>query len=154
MVQYGLVEVARRGAWADKRPVTPGVGERRMARLICIGMAILTLLLLPGCRGCRQGPPPKDKTAEEVEKEREELRKRELELAKPNFEAKYIVSRPSYSPPSSGLSVGACGYKPGHWTCVALEDAKANHFDFVGELELAPPTTRAIRCRLGPRPSS
>ena len=67
-----------------------------------------------------------------MEKEREELRKRELERAKPDFEAKFLVSRPAV-----GRSVGDCSYKPGHWTCVSLEDALANHFDFVGELELA-----------------
>ena len=101
-----------------------------MARLVCIGMTLALLLLLPGCSGCRQAPP-KDKTAEEVEKERLELEKRDRERAKPDFETKLLVSRPPVGP------VGNCRYKPGHWTCVALEEAKANHFDFVGELELA-----------------
>ena len=77
-----------------------------MARLICIGMTLALLLFLPGCGGCRQ-TPPKDKTAEEVEKEREELRKRELERAKPDFEAKFLVSRPS-----AGRVAGTAGTSP------------------------------------------
>ena len=68
-----------------------------MWRLISIAATLALLLLLPGCRGCRQAPP-KDKTAEEVEREREELQKRELERAKPDFEAKFLVSRPLSGP--------------------------------------------------------
>jgi len=102
-----------------------------MARLISIGMTLALLLFLPGCGGCRQ-TPPKDKTAEDIEKEQEEREKRERERLKPDFEAKFLLSRPS-----SGLTAGNCWYKPGHWTCVSLEEAKANHFDFVGEMELA-----------------
>jgi len=29
-------------------------------------------------------------------------------------------------------------YKPGHWTAVSLEEAQANHFDFLGELAIWP----------------
>ncbi len=46
-----------------------------------------------------------------------------------------------------------CYAKPGHWTCVSLEEVKANHFDFVGELEVtADRPRRATRCRSGDTP--
>jgi hypothetical protein len=40
------------------------------------------------------------------------------------------------SRPPVGSSRAGCGVKPGHWACAALEDAKANHFDFADELEM------------------
>ncbi len=106
-----------------------GLGGDRMGRLIGIGLTFM-LLLLPGCQGCHQ-TPPKNKTAEEIEKEREELRKKQLEAAKPDFEARFLVTRPTTGRPAG------CWFKPGHWTSLALEDAVANHFDFVGQWELA-----------------
>ena len=100
-----------------------------MARLICIGLLLTLMAFLPGCGGCRRTPL---KTPEEIEKEELERKKEEEERAKPDFEVKFLVSRPPSERPMIGYYA-----KPGHWTCVALEDAKTNHFDFVGELELS-----------------
>jgi hypothetical protein len=101
-----------------------------MVRWIGIGFLLGLLLCLPGCGGCRQ-EPEREKTQEELEKEIIE-RKKEAERKKPDFEANRLVSRPPL-----GRSILGCGVKPGHWSCVALEDAKTNHFDFVGEMELS-----------------
>ena len=92
MLKHNLLSPREARRYAEREGV-PGRVEGRMARLISIGMTLALLLFLPGCGGCRQ-TPPKDKTAEEVEKERLELEKRELERAKPDFEAKFLVSRP------------------------------------------------------------
>ena len=102
-----------------------------MARLICIGLLLTFLAFLPGCGGCRPAPE-QPKTPEELEKELLERRKKEAEAAKPDFESKYLISRPPVGRPVIG-----CFAKPGHFTCVSLEEVKANHFDFVGELEVA-----------------
>ena len=102
-----------------------------MARLICIAVLLTLTAFLPGCGGCRHTSDA-DKTPEELEKELLERKKQEAERAKPDFQAKFLVSRPPTERPTMG-----CFAKPGHWTCVSLEEAKANHFNFVGELELA-----------------
>ncbi|MFZ1933541.1 MAG: hypothetical protein WCB27_21815 [Thermoguttaceae bacterium] len=100
-----------------------------MARLICIALLLTLAAFLPGCGGCRSTPP---KTPEELEKEELARKKEEEERAKPDFDPNcHIVSRPPLGRPTLG-----CFAKPGHWACVTLEDAKTNHFDFVGELEL------------------
>ncbi len=93
------------------------------------------MVFLPGCGGCRQAPD-KPKTPEELEKELLERKKREEEAKKPDFQAKFLISRPPTGS-SSEVQIGSW-YKPGHWTCVSLEEVKANHFDLLGELELTP----------------
>ena len=103
-----------------------------MTRLITIAMLLMLMAFLPGCGGCRHNPD-EDKTPEEIAKELLERKKKEAERAKPDFESKpFLASRPPAAPPEVG-----CFAKPGHWTSVALEDVVANHFDFVGELEMA-----------------
>jgi hypothetical protein len=100
-----------------------------MARWIGIGFLLAVALLTPGCSGCRR-EPDRHKTQEEIEKELIE-RKKEAERLKPDFEVNSLVTRPPV-----GRSKIQCGVKPGHWTCLSLEDAKANHFNFGGELQL------------------
>jgi hypothetical protein len=90
-------------------------------------LILLLLVLLPGCGGCRQPP---EKTPEEIEKELLEKKRKEAEKPKPDFEANRVTTRPP-----SGQPVGSW-YKPGHWTSAVLENARANNFDFVGEMEV------------------
>ena len=71
-----------------------------MARLICIGLLLTLMAFLPGCGGCRRAPP---KTPEEIEKEELERKKEEEERAKPDFEVKFLVSRPPSERPDERL---------------------------------------------------
>ena len=98
-------------------------------QLICFGLIVLFLAMLPGCGGCRQDPA-KEKTQEEIEKELMERRRKEAEKPKADFEAKGVSTRPP------AAQVVGTNYKPGHWTGAVLENALANNFDFVGEMEL------------------
>ncbi|MCE5269599.1 MAG: hypothetical protein LLG00_17110, partial [Planctomycetaceae bacterium] len=102
--------------------------------LLCFAIAFFLALLLPGCGGCR-ATADKDKTAEDLEKERLERKKREEEAKKPPLSAESLISRP----PAGAVGMPQFAwYKPGHWTSVSLDAVKANHFDLLGELELTP----------------
>jgi hypothetical protein len=118
--------------------------EKRMTRLICTGLLLMLVAFLPGCGGCRH---VRAKTAEEIEKEELEKKREEEERNKPDFEAKYFASRPPIGQVAAGYYA-----KPGHWTCVALEDVKANHFDFVGEFELTATDSSGAPLRIGDTP--
>ncbi len=110
---------------------------------------LLLTTALPGCGGCWNWRPWRSKTLEEMEKEREELAKREEEKKKrkEDFVPGPLVAYPHVSrlieidgPRSKNveqslLSEINCLYKPGHWTGVTLA-AKANNFDFLGDLEI------------------
>ena len=91
--------------------------------------AMLALLVaLPGCRGCRQSPA---ETPEEAAKRlAEERAKKERLKPKPDFELK-LVSWPCNRGKLSN------SVKPGHWSSIALAEAKTNNFDFVGDWEMA-----------------
>jgi hypothetical protein len=116
-----------------------------MARLICIGVLLALMAFLPGCGGCRSAPT---KTQDEIDKEELERKKAEAERLKPDFEVmKSLISRPP-----TGRPVLGCYAKPGHWTCVSLDDVRANHFDFVGELEVASTDTDGSPLRIGDTP--
>ena len=102
--------------------------ERRRWRvlraIVCFGLILLTAAGTPGCSGCRKDAV---KTPEEEEKE---LAKKK-EKPKDPFEARRLIAQPS-----AGKQAGTwC--KAGHWTGVSLEDAKANDYDFVGDMEIA-----------------
>ena len=91
--------------------------------------------------------PWRAKTPEELEKEEIERRAKLAKKAKPDFYTGWLVAYPQVSrlrdpdePRPNGPERLAseqfhCLYKPGHWTSTTLA-AKANHFDFVGELEI------------------
>lgn len=112
---------------------------------------LLLLTLFPGCGGCWNWRPWRAKTLEELEKEREEAAKREEEKKKrkEDFVPGPVVAYPYLSHliefdgrrpkgkdlEQSILSEINCLYKPGHWTGVTFA-AKANNFDFVGDLEI------------------
>ena len=100
--------VRRFGQWYTECVRLGGGGmEKRMARLICIAVLLTLMAFLPGCGGCRH-PSDADKTPEELEKELLERKKQEAERAKPDFQAKFLVSRPPTERPTMG-----CFAKPG-----------------------------------------
>jgi hypothetical protein len=109
-------------------------GRRRLLPLGLIGLALAMAVLAAagGCGGCR-------KDAAQAEKEREkklaEERAKKKEEPKPDFEVSPLVARPTGRLPVARTEPLGAAYKPGHWTTVALE-AKANNFDFVGDLEI------------------
>jgi hypothetical protein len=100
------------------------------------------LLGAPGCGGCRTSVS-QPQTPEELEKQLEERKEKLKEKKKPDFEPPdaILVAQPyetSAEQPHQPLqrSNAPCRCKPGHWTAVGLP-LKANHFDFLGDLELA-----------------
>lgn len=94
----------------------------RFALGIAIGMGAL---LMSGCQGCRE----KEKTAEELRKEKEEKEQRE----KPNFETEAAVTYPGQY--TDVIRRNRC--KRGHWTTVDFR-VKSNHFDARGEMTATP----------------
>ncbi len=109
----------------------PATSERNNLVLWAL---LLTLLLpmAPGCSGCRdsssssQSPPGKDK---ENRKREEEQKKKDKPKPKPDFEKLKLTALPH-----DGQDLTQ-GVKPSHWVSATL-DAKANNFDFSGDLEV------------------
>ncbi len=122
-----------------------GAGPRRVGqgvRLACAVLAAAVLAVpLAGCGGAA-------KTSEEARKELERLKK---EKPKPPFDQMRVFAEPnerSHTPPKvldkdgkekepEGQIIVRNAIKPGHWTGVLVE-AKANLFDFSGELVSEP----------------
>ena len=100
--------------------------------LVCLALGLALLASVPGCGGCRKDPAQAEK---DREKKLAEERAKKKEEPKPDFEVDRLMARPT-SRLTAGRSepLGAL-YKPGHWTAATLE-AKANNFDFVGDLEI------------------
>jgi hypothetical protein len=110
---------------------------------------LVTLWLVPlvGCSGCwSSNPAPKKLTAEEELEEREKKKKKLAEKPKPDFEMAPTIILPN----EVGQDVEDDGNekkasapkvvfytKPGHWVA-GLQLAKANNFDFQGELRTFP----------------
>ena len=108
------------GAWRQKQDWP--------ARWLLLAAMLALLAALPGCRGCSQSPP---ETQEEIEKRlAEERAKKEKLKPKPDFEMKGFVSWPCNRGKLSN------SLKPGHWSSIALAEAKTNNFDFVGDWEM------------------
>ena len=89
-------------------------------------------LIMPGCGGCTQ-------TSKEIEearakKEKELLNEKDLlkkkEKPKPDFEPVKLRVLPQKTDETEAHRLLV---KPGHWTA-AVEEMKANNFDFVGQL--------------------
>lgn len=134
----------QRGSQCGGGPVFP-----RYA--VYLVFCLLLLTVFPGCGGCWSWRPWRSKTLEELEKEREEIAKREEEKKKrkedfvpgPVVAYPYVSRLIEFEGPrpknrdleQSLLSEINCLYKPGHWTGVTFA-AKANNFDFVGDLEI------------------
>jgi hypothetical protein len=111
---------------------------------------LVTLWLIPlaGCQGCWSSTPPGGKklTAEEELEEKEKKKKKLAEKPKPDFEIQPTIVLPN----ESGQDAEDDGTekkptapkvvfftKPGHWIAGA-QLAKANNFDFQGELRTFP----------------
>ena len=105
------------------------------------------LIPLVGCQGCWSNPANKKLTAEEELEEREKKKKKLAEKPKPDFELQPTIILPN----EVGQDVEDDGNekkepkapkvvfytKPGHWVA-GLQLAKANNFDFQGELRTFP----------------
>ncbi|MBN2578552.1 MAG: hypothetical protein JXB10_06125 [Pirellulales bacterium] len=97
----------------------------RGGTLLLGGILLGVLLALPGCRGCNSD----DSDAEKQKKE--EAEKKKKEKPKPPFQWGKEFTEPT-NRRQAGLPC-----KPGHWAGYYHEQVKANHFDFVGEMELS-----------------
>jgi hypothetical protein len=87
---------------------------------------------LPGCSGCWGGSTTADAKKKEEEEKEKELKRKKLEKPKDDFEPLAVRMLPSKEP-SPADKVPNIQVKPGHW--IALQEtAKANNFDFQGEL--------------------
>lgn len=97
---------------------------------LCLGM-----IALPGCGGCwnddTTASAKKKKEDEEKAKEKQK-KKKKAEKPKPDFEPLRARMLPSNDPTAAQRVPDVRG-KPGHWMAVAVT-AKANNFDFPGEL--------------------
>jgi hypothetical protein len=110
-----------------------GTGRRLLLGWICLAWGLAMLAAVPGCGGCRKESPQAKKEREK--KEAEERAKKKKEQPKPDFEVGRLTARPTSSLPAERTEPLGAAYKPGHWTAVTLE-AKANNFNFVGDLEI------------------
>jgi hypothetical protein len=100
---------------------------RRQSTLVWLLLAAL-LITLPGCSGCSQDPLDDAAENDPAKVEKEMLKKKEK--PKPDFEAIKLTVIPQ----KSGEGESRIRFvKPGHLTA-AVEETKANNFDFVGQL--------------------
>ena len=107
---------------------------------IVLALAVLSLITLPGCSGCRSDVN-KPKTAAEKKKEEEEKEKakkkklaeqeKKKEKPKPNYQSAEARVRPTDQSKQPQRA------KPGHWFSVS-QTFKANNFEFRGDLVRAP----------------
>ena len=95
---------------------------RPLLLLVC-----LSALTVPGCGGCSQDEITQAEREAKEKKRLEELAEERAER-KPPFENTRAIVLPS--DPNMGIG----GVKPGHWVST-IQRMRANHFDFVGELE-------------------
>jgi hypothetical protein len=105
--------------------------------LLLLSLLAVGLVSIPGCSGCNFGgsgstPSDEKKTDEETLAELEKRKKKLEEKPKDDFEPLSVRMLPS-NDPSPSLKQPLILVKPGHWVAVS-ETAKANNFDFAGEL--------------------
>ena len=104
-------------------------GSRKVSWTVWLLIICLSATLaLPGCGGCSSEMSDADREAA-AEKLKEELKK-EHEKPKPDFEPVKLRVIPQKT---DEKDVQRKLVKPGHWTA-AVEETKANNFDFVGQL--------------------
>ncbi len=129
-------------------------GILRPGRLLP-AVVLAMLLCAPGCGGCRTSVS-QPQTPEELEKQLEARKEKLQEKKKPDFEPPdaMLVAQPYETAPEQPhqplqRTNAPCRCKPGHWTAVGLP-LKANHFDFLGDLEVAAASdTRGTASPLG-----
>jgi hypothetical protein len=92
-------------------------------RKFLLAFLLLAMLLIPGCGGCTDEP-----IDEEAKAAAKEKLKKEKEKPKPDFEPPKLTIVPQKTDVAAVRPV-----KPGHWTA-AIEEMKANNFNFVGQL--------------------
>ncbi len=97
--------------------------SRNRVRLVCLA----ALLALPGCHGCTKTELP---DSEAALKKRMDAALNEKEKPKPDFDPIKLTILPQKT---DGKEIVRRLVKPGHWTAV-VEETKANHFDFTGQL--------------------
>ena len=111
-------------------------------------LVTLSLLPLVGCGGCWSSNPQnaKAKTPEEELEELEKKKKKAAEKPKPDFEMQPTIILPNevgQDVEDDGTNKPATApkvvffTKPGHWVA-GMQQAKANNFDFQGELKTYP----------------
>src|SRR5262245_19934173 len=136
----GLPEgLPRKGRGTLREPQPPSA-------LWLLALLLAVLLTAPGCSGCNWGgsgttaKAKKGKDDKKDDKKRDELEESELEKKrtkkkekpKDDFEPLLVRMLPSNDPTPS-IKTPLSYVKPGHWMAVS-ETAKANNFDFPGEL--------------------
>lgn len=92
---------------------------------------LASLVVLPGCGSCSSGPP---KTAEELAEEAKKLKEEEAKKKKEEKKPDFVFGRLTLQPGTRGAP--SIFMKPGHWIS-AVQSAKANNFDFLGEMDAA-----------------
>lgn len=102
--------------------------QKASGQLIFALLLAFLLPLAPGCGGCGSSTTPAQTAAEKKKKEEEEKEKKDKPKPKPDFDKLKLTVMPH-----DGQDLTQ-SVKPGHWVSATL-DAKANNFDFPGELE-------------------
>jgi hypothetical protein len=92
-----------------------------------MAFAILAIVSLPGCGGCSSSEPIDPEAAA---KARMDAALKEKEKPKPDFDPIKLTIVPQKT---GEKEVARRLVKPGHWTA-AVEETKANNFDFTGKL--------------------
>lgn len=95
-------------------------------------LCLLAALAAPGCKGCWGNVTPLAEKSKKDLDEEELFKQKKLEKPKDDFEPIVLRMLPS-NDPSPEDKVPNISVKAGHWTAVQ-ETAKANNFDFPGEL--------------------
>ncbi len=132
-------------------PRAAGLGHRGvwLGWLVLLGACLVVISGCGGCGGCRRDP------AEALKEQQEEEARKRAEQAKPkpkpDFERFHLRTRPHDLAPVAKDRSPLEPIKPGHFTSATMA-AKANNFDFLGELELVPadPTGEALPLRAAP----
>ena len=104
--------------------------ERRWRGLLW-GLLTLTVLVMPGCGGCRE-ETPQERAARE-EREAEQAEKERLEREKKKKPPPLVVGDPAPQPNQAASPLKLV--KPGHWMA-ATQSMKANNDNWVGEATL------------------
>ena len=125
---------------ASARLMPPAAGRRGRIWLLMLVALCMGSIALPGCGGCWSDTPTtaaKKKKEEEAKKKKDEeakkkKKKKKDEKPKADFEELRARTLPSNDPTLAQRMPDVRG-KPGHWMALSVT-AKANNFDFPGEL--------------------